>query len=141
MATIVTINDYPLYAEMVADLIRKESGHEVHMLLSPIAAEEVTALQPDVLIISLVRKLDTIGHGSLHDFYTEVDGAKSYREISRSPETRGYPIILTSLGVREAEVPQDLPYKAFIHIPQELSLLLMAVDKLTKLQGKKAFES
>jgi hypothetical protein len=143
MAKIVTINDYPLYAQMVADLIARERGHEVKMLLSPIVVDEITGFAPDVIVVSLVRKLESMGHGRLHDFFLEVDGAKSFREISRAPETKDIPIILTSLGVREVEIPQDLPYIALAHIPHEIDLLLLAIDKLVlaKEKGRRAFES
>lgn len=143
MARIVTINDYPLYAQMVADLISRERGHEVKMLLSPIIVDEITSFEPDVIVVSLVRKLESMGHGSLQDFFLEVDGAKSFREIARSPETKDVPIILSSMGVREVEIPQDLAYISLAHFPHEIDLLLLAIDKVVQARekGQRAFES
>jgi hypothetical protein len=143
MAKIVTIDDYPLYAQMVADLITRERGHEVKMLLSPIIVDEITSFAPDVIVVSLVRKLESMGHGSLHDFFLEVDGAKSFREIVRAPETKDIPVILSSMGVREVEIPQELPYKSLAHFPHEIDLLLLAIDKLVlaKEKGQRAFEA
>jgi CheY-like chemotaxis protein len=143
MARIVTINDYPLYAQMVADLISRERGHEVKMLLSPIVVDEITSFGPDVVVVSLVRKLESMGHGRLYDFFLEVDGAKSFREIARAPETKDIPIILSSMGVREVEIPQDLAYMALAHFPHEIDHLLLAIDKLVlaKQSGRRAFES
>jgi hypothetical protein len=143
MAKIVTIDDYPLYAQMVADLITRERGHEVKKVLSPIVVDEITSFAPDVIVVSLVRKLESMGHGRLHDFFLEVDGGKSFREIARAPETKDIPIVLTSLGVREVEIPQDLPYVALAQFPHEIDLLLLAIDKLVlaKQKGQRAFDA
>lgn len=132
MARIVTIDDFPLYARMVAEIVREEGGHEVQVLLSPVLYQEIEEFDPAVIVISLVRKIETLGHGPMHDFYTEVDGAKSFRDIARSKAIDSAPIVLTSLGLKESEVPQDLPYAAFVHIPQEMDLLLTVIAKLSK---------
>jgi hypothetical protein len=70
----------------------------------------------------------------MHDFYTEVDGAKSFRDLAQSPSTGTIPIVLASLGVKESEVPKDLKFAAFVHIPQEMDLLLTVIANLVKAQ-------
>jgi hypothetical protein len=134
MAKITTINDFPLYARMVAEFLREQAGHEVQMLLSPVLYAEIEQFGPVVIIISIVRKIETIGHGPMHDFYTEVDGAKSFRDLAQSPSTGTIPIVLASLGVKESEVPKDLKFAAFVHIPQEMDLLLTVIANLVKAQ-------
>jgi hypothetical protein len=132
MAKITTIDDYPLYAHMVADFLRSQGGHEVQTMVWPIMPSEIASFGPSVIVVALVRKIESIGHGPMHDFYTEVDGAKAFRELASGAAGRGIPIVLTSIGVKESEVPQDLPYDAFVPFPQELDRLLMAIDKLVK---------
>jgi hypothetical protein len=135
MAKIMTINDFPLYAEMIADILHARGGHEVKSAVNPVLFSEILEFDPDVIVISLVRKLEMLGHGPLHDFLTEVDGAKSFRSIALAPELKKYPIVLTSLGIKESEVPQDLPYVAFAHVPHELDMLLIIIDKIVQAQG------
>lgn len=132
MARVTTIDDFPLYARMVAEFVRDEGGHEVQMLLSPVLYQEIQQFDPAVIVISLVRKIETLGHGPMHDFYTEVDGAKSFRDLARNGVGGGAPIVLTALGLKESEVPRDLPFAAFIHIPQEMDLLLTVITKLVQ---------
>jgi CheY-like chemotaxis protein len=130
MARILTVDDYPLYAEMVSELLRQHGNHEVKAVLAPVILEEITDFAPDVIVISLVRRLEAIGHGPLHDFYSEVDGARAWRSIAADAGMRRYPVILSVIGVRESELPPDQPYVALVHIPHEIDLLLTTIRKI-----------
>jgi CheY-like chemotaxis protein len=130
MAKILTVDDYPLYAEMVSELLRQHGHHEVKAVLAPVILEEITDFAPDVIVVSLVRRLEAIGHGPLHDFDSEVDGARAWRSIAESESMRPYPVILSVIGVRETEVPAQYPYVALVHIPHELDLLLTTIRKI-----------
>lgn len=136
MAKILTVDDYPLYAEMVGELLRQHGHHEVKAILAPIILEEITDFDPDIIVVSLVRRLEAIGHGPLHDFYAEVDGARAWRSIASDEAMRRYPIILAVIGVREVEIPQGLPYVALVHIPHEIDLLLNAIKKILEAKAR-----
>ncbi|MNS52682.1 hypothetical protein D3C72_854030 [compost metagenome] len=130
MAKIVTVDDYPLYAEMVSALLREHGHHEVKAVLAPVIPDEITEFDPDIVVVSLVRRLEAIGHGPLHDFYAEVDGARAWRSLATDDATRHYPIILAVIGVRETEIPANMAYVALVHIPHEIDLLLITIRKI-----------
>src|SRR4051812_22326373 len=118
MARVLCINDYAAYAEMVGAMLEKKGGHEVQNETVPISFKAIEAFDPDVIVINLVRKLETISAGGMTDFYTDVEGAKAFRELtqaSKSGQLR-WPIVVTSLAVLEQEVPQGegLEYVAFV---------------------------
>lgn len=130
MARILTVDDYPLYAEMVSELLRQHGNHEVKAVLAPVILEEITDFEPEIIVVSLVRRLEAIGHGPIHDFYSEVDGARAWRSIASAEAMRPYPVILSVIGVREAEIPPGLAYVALVHIPHEIDLLLNTIKKI-----------
>ena len=130
MARIFAVDDYELYAEMFAEMLRREGGHEVAIGLTPLVPADLEAFGPDLVLLTIVRKLDALGHGALHDFYSEVDGARAFLDLRRVPAAEGLPIVVTSIGVREAEVPAELRHEAFVHVPQELDHLLGIIGRL-----------
>lgn len=130
MARVLCLDDYRMYAEMVGTMLRQKGGHEVKIDVVPLVMDEVVAFDPDVIVINLVRKMETLG-SPLQDFFREVEGAKAFQELRAAPETERYPIVLTALAVREVEVPEGLRYEAFIEVPQRIEHLLHTIDRLT----------
>lgn len=131
MAKILCIDDYPMYAELVASMLRQKGHHEVESDIVPLDADRVKAFNPDVIVVNLVRKMESISAGGLTNFYTEVDGAKAFAALSKNG-FKDIPIIVTSLAVLEREIPAELNYDAFIEIPQRIDLLLLAIDRIVK---------
>lgn len=130
MARVVCINDYEAYARMIAAMLELK-GHAVKAEIVPVSIEEIVAFAPDVLILSLVRKPETISAGGMHNFYTDVEGARALKELSEATELRDIPIIITSIAVLESELPADVVrYKAFLEVPQKLEALDSAIVKL-----------
>jgi hypothetical protein len=134
MAKVLCINDYPAYAEMVGAMLEKKGGHLVQNETVPISFKAIEAFDPDVIVINLVRKLETISAGGMTDFYTDVEGAKAFRELTlaSSREPLRWPIVVTSLAVLEQEVPKDecLKYVAFVEVPQKLDQLNAIIEKI-----------
>lgn len=127
MARILCVNDFLAYSEMVAHTLRRKGGHEAQSAIVPFGAEVIETYAPDILILNLVRKVEALG-APLTDFYTQVDGARAFRAIAGNPALARYPLILTSIAVLEFEVPEGLPYVAFIEVPQKIENLLLTVD-------------
>lgn len=129
---------YPLYAEMIAAMLTSKGGHEVLAETVPLSLETIRHFDPDVIVINMVRKMETITAGGMSDFYTDVEGAKALREVTRALEdgTLDRPVILTSLAVLEHELPTDLTldYVAFIEVPQQLDRLVVVIDKVIAAQ-------
>lgn len=130
MAKIYTVDDYELYAEMFADMLRQEGGHEVRAVLSPLNLADLEAFDPEVVVVTLVRRLETLGHGPLVDFLAEVDGAKGLQGVVASQGARPRPIIVVSMGVRESEIPPALRPDVLLHLPQQLDNLLGVIERL-----------
>lgn len=129
MARVLCIDDYPLYAEMVALMLEKKGGHTVKTEIVPLDLEEVRRYDPDVIVVNLVRKQEVLG-SPLHDFASEVDGAKALHALVESPLTEQYALIITAIAVEERAIPKGIPYLAFIEIPQKLDMLNQAVIKV-----------
>lgn len=136
MAKIVAVDDYKLYSEMVVELLTRHGGHQVKGILAPVILEEITDFDPDLVVITLVRRLEAIGHGPLYDFYAEVDGARTWRSLASKEAFRHYPVIVAVIGVRESEIPADLAYLALVHVPHELEMLLTAIDKIVEAKAR-----
>ncbi len=134
MARVLCINDYLVYSEMLALLLQKKGGHEVQPLIVPFDLQRVTDFDPDVILVNLVRKTEALGV-PLHDFYTEVDGARALSAIQEHPETRAYPLILTAMAVTESELPPGLDYVAFVEVPGKLDHLLRIIAQTVEARG------
>jgi CheY-like chemotaxis protein len=130
MGKILSIDDFQLYAEMVGELLRQRGGHTVKVMINPLVVDEIEAFCPDLVVVNLVRKPETISAGGLKDFYTEVDGAKAFRALAPLCQVRGWPVVVTSLAVAERDVPQDLRYESFVEVPQRLDYLLHSIDRI-----------
>ncbi|MDB5098929.1 MAG: hypothetical protein JWM80_3350 [Cyanobacteria bacterium RYN_339] len=130
MGRILCVDDFQLYAEMVGSLLKDRGGHDVKVMITPMVMEDIEAFRPDLIVLNLVRKPETISAGGMKDFYTEVDGAKAFRVLAPMANIRGWPVVLTSLAVAERDVPQDYTYEAFIEVPQRLDYLLHSIDRI-----------
>lgn len=128
MARVLCIDDYPLYAEMVAAMLR-EKGHEVLALTVPLALDEALAFEPGVILLNLVRKAEVLGRPISH-FETEVDGAKALIALGRHAAAGRIPLIVTALAVEESALPPGLRYEAFVNIPSGLPQLLVAIEQI-----------
>ncbi|MDB5099484.1 MAG: hypothetical protein JWM80_3905 [Cyanobacteria bacterium RYN_339] len=137
MGRILCIDDYPFYADMVAEMLRKRGGHLVKSDVVPLDLAEIKAFDPDVIIVSLVRRLESISAGGMRDFYHEVEGAKAFQFIA-AKAVQDVPVIITGLAVSEMDVPRGLRYEAFIEVPQKLDALLRTIDKLIAARRKNA---
>jgi hypothetical protein len=137
MGRILCIDDYPLYAEMVAEMLRKRGGHEVRADVVPLDMDQVKAFDPDVVVINLVRRLESITAGGMRNFYHEVEGAKAFQFMAEEG-LKGTPIVLTGLAVSEMDVPHDVRYEAFIEVPQKLDALVRTIAKLVAARRKGA---
>lgn len=136
MAKIFCINDYKLYAEMVAIMLERKGGHEVLADILPLDIAEIEAFNPDLIILNLVRKLDSLGAGGMHDFDTEVEGARAVRAVNASPELERFPLVITAMAVLERDLPKGLRYEAFVEVPQKLDNLLEIIDKIVRTYEK-----
>lgn len=134
MARILCVDDYKLYAEMVGTMLRTRGGHEVKTDIVPLVLEDVREFAPDVVVINLVRKAESL-RSAIHDFYTEVEGAKALREFNENPDLM-YPLVITALAVEERDVPKEVGYQAFVEVPQKLDYLLDIVEKLARAHAK-----
>lgn len=136
MARVMCIDDYPAYAEMVGDMLTRKGGHDVKSETVPISIKTIEAFDPDVVIVNLVRKMETISAGGMRDFYADVEGGKAFREIAHATrEGRfNWAIVITSIAVLEHEVPRNdgLHYVAFVEIPQKLEQLSTIVEKVAQ---------
>ena len=137
MGRILCIDDYPLYAEMVAEMLRKRGGHEVRADVVPLDLDEVRAFDPDVVVVNLVRRLESITAGGMRDFYHEVEGAKAFHFMATDGLAH-IPLVVTGLAVSEMDVPPDVRYEAFIEVPQKLDALVRTIDKLVAARRKGA---
>lgn len=139
---VLSINDYPFYAEMVATMLTKKGGHTVQTEIAPVNLKAIERFNPDVIIINLVRKLETISAGGMIDFYHDVEGAKALRDLSRAAQEGKvkWPIILTSLAVLERELPHEpgLEYVAFVEVPQKMEVLLTIIRKILEAKAEDA---
>lgn len=130
MARVLGVDDFQLYAEMVGALIKERGGHDVRVMINPIVIEEVEAFEPEVVVLNLVRKPETISAGGLRDFFTEVDGARAFKALAPLCKLHGWPMVITALAVAERDVPQDYPYDAFVEVPHRLDYLLHSIGRL-----------
>jgi len=135
MAKVLCIDDFTQYAEMVAIYLEKQGRHKTHVEIVPFDLDRVRRFDPDVIVLSIVRKMAHVRE-PITDFYTQVDGAKAFRELRTNPETARYPLVVTSLGVLESEVPADLDYIAFVEIPSKFDHLLLVVDRVARTHGR-----
>ena len=135
MAKVLVIDDFHTYSEMISLLIEKKSGHEVKADILPFDTGQVHAFDPDVVVLSLVRKVEALA-SRLTDFYREVDGAKALKAFMADRELRRYPMIITGLGLEERELPPDVEYLAFVDIPHRLDYLIEMVDRVAATRGK-----
>lgn len=131
MAKILCIDDYKLYSEMVGMMLEKKGRHNVKSDILPFDMEDIRSFNPDVIVLSLVRKTEALG-APLHDFFTEVDGAKAFRAITENPDLLRYPIVITGIAIRESEIPKGLEYLAFLEVPARLDYLLEVIDRITR---------
>lgn len=129
MARILCIDDYPMYAELVASMLRQKGGHEVKSDIVPLDVDSVKKFNPDIIIINLVRRLESISHGGMTNFYHEVEGSKAFH-VFATDGMKEYPLIITGLAVSEMDLPGDLRYESFVEIPQKLDKLMIAIDKV-----------
>jgi CheY-like chemotaxis protein len=129
MARVLCIDDYELYVSMVKQLLERQGGHDVKAAIVPFRLSDIAEFKPDVIILNLVRKMESIGAGGMIDFYAEVEGAKAFKTLAENLNTINVPIIVTAMAVKELEVPQTLPYVAFVNVPQQMDYLLKAIDE------------
>lgn len=128
MQRILCLDDFRLYAEMVAQLLRLQGCYEIRAEIVPFDLEELAAYEPDLILINLVRKAETLDRGRVEDFYREVHGAKALRAITQA--NFSVPLVLTGVAVREGELPEGTPYDGFIEIPDNLHRLAGVVERL-----------
>lgn len=128
MARVLCIDDYPLYAEMVAAMLRGH-GHEVEAVTVPLVLDEALAFDPELILLNLVRKAEVLGQPITH-FETEVDGAKALIALGRHAAAGRIPLIVTALAVEESALPRGLRYEAFVNVPIGLPQLLVAIDRI-----------
>jgi hypothetical protein len=136
MAKIYCINDYKLYAEMVGLMLERKGGHEVIADILPLDMAEIEAFGPDLIILNLVRKLDSLGAGGMHDFDTEVEGARALKFVNAAPALSRYPVVITAMAVLERDLPKGLRYEAFVEVPQKLDNLLEIIEKIVRTRDK-----
>ncbi len=126
MARVLCINDHPLYAEMLAMMLIKQGGHEVKTMIVPFDLGVVRDFRPDVILLNLVRKTEALGT-PIHDFDSQVEGARALKALRETGDASAYPLIITGMAVTEAELPKDVQYCAFVEVPQNLDLLMQVI--------------
>ena len=139
MAKVLVIDDFHTYSEMISLLIEKKGKHEVQADILPFDAAQVHAFAPDVIVLSLVRKVEALA-SRLTDFYREVDGAKALKAFTADESLRGYPLIITAIGLEERELPPDLDYIAFVDIPHRLDYLIETINHIAASRGRDILE-
>lgn len=130
MARVAVIDDYPLYADMVVNMLRK-NGHEAMADVTPLDLEKLRDFKPNVLVVSLVRKIEALGH-DVSDFYREVDGAKSLIQLENTADFDILPVIISALAVEERHIPPEVRYDMYVDFPREIARLLRGVERLAK---------
>ena len=140
MAKILCIDDYPMYGEMLGLLLEKHGGHQIRVESVPLSIKSIQDFNPDVIVVNLVRKLETLSAQGIGDFYADVEGAKALREIVHASQSGAihWPIVITSLGVLEHDLPQEegLEYVSFIEIPQKLDRLMFVLEKILSAEAE-----
>lgn len=123
-------------------MLEQKGGHTVQTEIVPVSLKAIERFNPDVIIVTLVRKLETLSAGGMQDFFSDVEGAKAFREIAKASKSGQlqWPIIVTSLAVMERELPLDegLQYVAFLEIPQKLDVLLVIIQKILEAKADDA---
>lgn len=130
MAKILCIDDYKLYSEAIALMIAKRGNHEVKVMLTPFHFSDLVNFRPDIITLNLVRKMEVLGTG-LHDFDTEVEGAKAYRALA-DQERLPAPVVVTAIAIREDELPKALRYVAYIEVPHRMDYLMEVIESICK---------
>lgn len=137
-ARVMCIDDYQAYADMLAEMLERR-GYEVKSLVVPFGVKEIADFDPDVIVLTLVRKIEAL-RSPISDFRAEVEGAAAYRTIAETQDLHRYPIILAAIAVEQREIPGDLPYVAFVEVPQRLIELTEIIDRVVKMNGAPASE-
>lgn len=135
MAKVLCVDDFKLYAEMIAMLLEQRGRHEVKVEIVPFNLAEIQQFQPDLVVMNLVRKIEAVG-APIQDFYTEVDGAKALRALQESPDLQGYPLVITSIAVEERELPAGFDYLAYIEVPTKFDYLLETIERIVSSRGE-----
>lgn len=134
MARLLCIDDFAGYAEMIALMLEQKGGHEVRIEIVPFDLAEIRRYRPEAVLLNLSRKTEAIGQ-PLFDFYTQVSGAKALQALRSAPELCDYPLLLTAIGLAEAELPPGFDYLAFIEVPSRFDYLLTTVDRIVATGG------
>ena len=135
MARVLSIDDHPFYAEMLALMLQKKGGHEVRSMIVPFELQQLRDFDPDVILLNLVRKTEALG-APIHDFDAQVEGAHALRVFQQDGALRDYPIVLTAMALTEDELPAGLDYVAFLQVPDQLDLLIQVIDQIKGSHGK-----
>lgn len=133
MARILCVNDFIQYAEMMG-LFLEEQGHDVCSESVPLDMRAVTAFCPDVIVVGIVRKPEHVKE-ALTDFYVQVDGAKALRDLATHPETASCPLVIAAVGVQEHELPKDVPFVAFVEVPNKFDQLPGMIERIVAAKG------
>lgn len=116
-------------------MLEKKGHYQVKSDILPLDLDDIRSFDPDVIVLTLVRKAEALGT-QIHDFFAEVDGAKAFRALSENPELLRYPVVITGIAIRESEIPEGLNYLAFLEVPARLDYLLETIDRITKTRGE-----
>ncbi len=128
MAKVAVLNDFEVYAELLAGpLIR--AGHVVMIELGPIDFERVLNFGPNVVSLGLYRKKYAFDR-PIARFDADVVGYQPLEDMERYPAINVIPLILIGTGLQEKDIPTKLNYDLFLTFPDDLALYLPKVEEL-----------
>lgn len=128
MARILCITDNPHHVELFADMLKRRGHEPVQTMVPPLDLAAVDTFDAEIVMVSLVRKVGSL-RGPIVNFAAEVDGAKGLSALLAHWRTGRPILILTGIAVEESDLPDDLEYDAFVHVPQQLDGLLSFIDQ------------
>jgi DNA-binding response OmpR family regulator len=113
MATVLLIEDDPLFGALVEEVLGHEGYAVVWRTTGPEGLNAATTEAPDVVLLDLMLP--------------EVDGWTVLRELKRNPATRGMPVIMASAVVdRSTDIERSLA-QAVLRKPFGIEELLTTV--------------
>jgi hypothetical protein len=129
VAKVLCVSDNPIHVAMFADMLKRRDRHEVVTMVPPLDLGAIAALNPDVILVHLVRRIEAL-RSPIANFDTEVEGARSLRVLLEGMPPPRPCLIVTGIAVEARHLPPGLEVATFVEIPGGLDRLLEAVDRL-----------
>lgn len=127
VAKIAILDDAPEVVTLLSRfLTQREDLFMGRVGETPRVMAQLTAFQPDLLLIPLYRAPERLAL-PLEDLYRDVPGARMLETLARTPALADVPLLVFSFSVRPEELPSDfrarIRYDAFLLFPEGLQEL------------------